>query len=43
MRKLRREVAKVRMKWAGIRRLCSKTGNRKNGKSYFAAHWREFA
>lgn len=37
MRSLRRSVAHYRMKKAGLSRV-----NKKNGKSYFAKHWREY-
>lgn len=38
MRKLRRMVARERMKKAGLIQVCKHT----TGTSYFAKHWREY-
>lgn len=41
VRKIRRSVARARMKDAGIQRINKK--NQLSGRSYFAEHWREFS
>lgn len=42
LRSAKRHIAKVEMKKAGLRRICSKIGKRKNGRSWFSQHWREY-
>lgn len=42
MRKLKRQVAKTRMKQAGIKHLCrQEEKEHKQHNSYFSRHWRE--
>ena len=42
MRKLKRQVAKTRMKQAGIKHLCrQEVKGKKHGNSYYSRHWRE--
>mgnify|MGYP006916043107 CR=1 FL=1 len=39
MRKIKRNIAKVNMKKAGLSKICKKDFE---GNSYFSIHWREF-
>lgn len=42
LRSAKRHIAKMEMKKAGLRRICSKTGKRRQGRSWFSQHWREY-
>ena len=42
LRSLRRGVAKKVMTSNGMIKICKRNGKRKDGRSYFATHWREF-
>lgn len=42
IRSLARQIAKKKMRGIGMVKLCKNGGSRRNGKRYFAAHWREF-
>lgn len=42
MRSLQRKVAKENMKRRGIHKACSKTGKRKQGRSWFSMNWKDY-
>lgn len=42
LRSIARNRAKMIMRKNGMVKICKHMANRRDGKSYFAAHWREF-